>query len=50
MAVMAIKAKVQTLTHSSAFPTLSTLLHRLNSVLRGWAAYFQHGVSKQTFS
>jgi RNA-directed DNA polymerase len=49
-AVMAIKAKVRTLTNRSAFPTLSALLSRLNSTLRGWAAYFQHGVSKRTFS
>jgi RNA-directed DNA polymerase len=49
-AVMALKAKVRALTHRSAFPTLSALLHRLNPVLRGWAAYFQHGVSKRTFS
>ena len=26
------------------------LLHRLNPVLRGWTAYFRHGVSKATFS
>jgi RNA-directed DNA polymerase len=49
-AVMAIKAKVRALTNLSAFPTLSALLSRLNSTLRGWAAYFQHGVSKRTFS
>jgi RNA-directed DNA polymerase len=49
-AVTAFKAKVRTLTHRSAFPTLSALLSRLNPKLRGWAAYFQHGVSKRTFS
>jgi RNA-directed DNA polymerase len=47
---MAIKAKVRALTHRSAFPTLFALLSRLNPTLRGWAAYFQHGVSKRTFS
>jgi RNA-directed DNA polymerase len=47
-AVMAIKAKVRTLTHRSSWPTLSVLLHRLNPALRGWAAYFQHG--ERTFS
>ena len=41
---------MRTLTHGSAFPTLSALLSRLNPKLRGWAAYFQHGVSKRTFS
>jgi len=49
-AVAAIKAKVRALTHRSAFPTLAALLTRVNSTLRGWAAYFQHGVSKRTFS
>jgi RNA-directed DNA polymerase len=49
-AVMAIKAKVRALTHRSAFPTLAALLSRVNSTLRGWAAYFRHGVSKRTFS
>src|ERR1041384_3888882 len=33
-----------------SFPTLSALLSRLNSTLKGWAAYFRHGVSKRTFS
>ena len=49
-AVIAIKAKVRMLTNRSQFPTLFALLGRLNSTLRGWAAYFQHGVSKRTFS
>jgi RNA-directed DNA polymerase len=49
-AVMAIKAKVRALTNRSAFPTLAALLSRVNSTLRGWAAYFRHGVSKRTFS
>jgi RNA-directed DNA polymerase len=49
-AVMAIKAKVRALTNRSAFPTLFALLSRVNPKLRGWAAYFQHGVSKRTFS
>jgi RNA-directed DNA polymerase len=30
--------------------TLDQLLHRLNPVLRGWCAYFRHGVSKRTFN
>jgi len=29
---------------------LTSLLHRLNPVLRGWTAYFRHGVSKATFN
>jgi hypothetical protein len=30
--------------------TLSALLERVNPILRGWADYFRHGVSKATFS
>ena len=30
--------------------SLTSLLHRLNPVLRGWTAYFRHGMSKATFS
>ena len=30
--------------------SLGILLHRLNPVLRGWTAYFRHGVSKATFN
>ena len=43
-------AQVRKLTRRANNRTLSDLLHRLNPVLRGWATYFQHGVSKQTFS
>jgi RNA-directed DNA polymerase len=43
-------ARVRTLTRRANNRTLSDQLHRLNLVLRGWATYFRHGVSKQTFS
>jgi RNA-directed DNA polymerase len=49
-ALAAVKAKVRALTRGATDQSLSILLHRLNPVLRGWAAYFRHGVSKATFS
>jgi len=48
-ALLSVTGRVRTLTRRSAHRDLSDLLHRLNSVLRGWSAYFQHGVSKRTF-
>ena len=41
--------KVRQLTCRTKHRTLSELLHRLNSVLRGWCNYCRHGVSKRTF-
>jgi RNA-directed DNA polymerase len=49
-ALLSIMARVRTLTRRARNRTLFDLLHRLNPVLRGWATYFQHGVSKRTFS
>jgi RNA-directed DNA polymerase len=49
-ALAAVKAKVRALTRGATDQSLSILLHRLNPVLRGWATYFRHGVSKATFS
>jgi RNA-directed DNA polymerase len=49
-ALLSVTGKVRTLTRRARHRTLSDLLHRLNPVLRGWATYFQHGVSKATFS
>jgi RNA-directed DNA polymerase len=42
--------KVRALTARSRHKTLTDLLRRLNSVLRGWCNYFRHGVSSATFS
>ena len=42
--------KVRSLTRRAQHTTLADLLRRLNPVLRGWCAYFQHGVSSRTFS
>ena len=49
-ALATVKAKVRALTRGATNQPLSILLHRLNPVLRGWTAYFRHGVSKATFS
>jgi RNA-directed DNA polymerase len=48
-ALAAIIGKVRTLTHRTANRSLAVLLYRLNPVLRGWCAYFQHGVSSHSF-
>lgn len=48
-ALASIKAKVRTLTRGGTNHSLTVLLRRLNPVLRGWANYFRHGVSKVTF-
>ena len=45
-----IKSKVRTITRTGRDLPLKALLHQLNPVLRGWANYFRHGVSKATFS
>ena len=49
-ALLAVCDRVRTLTKGSQHLTLSALLDRINPVLRGWANYFKHGVSKSTFS
>jgi RNA-directed DNA polymerase len=49
-ALASIKAKVKTITKMGTNSPLSTLLRRLNGVLRGWTNYFRHGVSKDTFA
>ena len=48
-AVAAVTAKVRALTRTGHNQPLAVLLHQLNQVLRGWTAYFRHGVSKATF-
>ncbi len=45
-----IKEKIRVLTRRNAHRTLADLLRRLNPAIRGWCTYFQHGVSKRTFS
>ena len=46
-ALASIKAKVRTMTRGSTNKPLSVLCYRLAPVLRGWANYFRHGVSKR---
>src|SRR6266536_961397 len=48
-ALLSVMAKVRALTGRSRHLTLEDLLRQLNLVLRGWSAYFRHGVSKATF-
>jgi RNA-directed DNA polymerase len=50
MALGAVKRAVRKLTQGTTNWPLSTLLHQLNPVLRGWATYFRYGVSKATFN
>jgi RNA-directed DNA polymerase len=49
-ALVSIKAKVKAITRGATDLPLAVVLHRLRSVLRGWANYFRHGVSSATFS
>jgi RNA-directed DNA polymerase len=49
-ALASVMEKVRSLTRREKHRTLADLLHRLNPVLRGWCAYFRHGVSSRTFS
>jgi len=48
--LQAVMRKVKHATRTGHDQTLDQLLHRLNPVLRGWCAYFRHGVSKRTFN
>jgi RNA-directed DNA polymerase len=42
--------RTRTITARKQNRTLADLLHRLNPVLRGWTAYFKHGISKRIFN
>ena len=48
--LQAVMGKVKQITRTGQNQTLDQLLHRLNPVLRGWCAYFRHGVSSRTFN
>ncbi len=41
--------KVRAQTHKDAHRQLSSLLVRVNQIVRGWAFYFRHGVSQAVF-
>src|SRR5262245_44751341 len=45
-----VKGAARTLTQGTLNWPLSSLLHQLNPLLRGWTTYFRHGVSKATFN
>ncbi|AZK96634.1 MULTISPECIES: group II intron reverse transcriptase/maturase [Streptomyces] len=48
-ALTSVKHKVKAIAKQTTNVSLGTLLRRINQVLRGWTAYFQHGVSSRTF-
>ena len=48
-AIRSIKAKTKAICRMNVSLPLAVLLHRLNSVLRGWTAYFRPGVSARAF-
>jgi RNA-directed DNA polymerase len=48
-ALRAVKAKCKATCRMNVSLPLAVLLHRLNSVLRGWTAYFRPGVSSRAF-
>lgn len=49
-ALGALKTAMRRLTTRSSTTPTWLVLYRLNAMLRGWANYFRHGVSKRTFS
>lgn len=48
-ALASIMAKIKAITKQGTDQPLSLVLRQLNSALHGWAVYFRHGCSKQTF-
>lgn len=48
-ALSSVMSKVRSLTNRVRAASLDELLKQLNPILRGWCAYFRHGVSKETF-
>ena len=49
-ALASIMAKIKTITKQGTDQPLSIVLRQINSALHGWAVYFRHGCSKQTFN
>lgn len=47
--IRSVKAKVRALTRKTSQQNLRLVLHRLSTVLRGWAYYFRHAVATDTF-
>jgi RNA-directed DNA polymerase len=49
-ALAGVMHKIKQVTKTGTSRTLGQVLRKLNPILRGWAAYFRYGASKQTFS
>jgi len=49
-ALAAVMHKIKQATKTGTSRTLGQVLRKINPILRGWAAYFRYGASKQTFS
>lgn len=47
--LLSVMGRVRALTNRVKHASLEQLLKQLNPLLRGWCAYFRHGVSKATF-
>jgi RNA-directed DNA polymerase len=47
--VVAMRKKIGELIHAAVGLTQEALLRQLNPLLRGWANYYRHGASQQTF-
>ncbi len=48
--IAAVKDKLRTITKSAGSMPQDILIHRLNPIIRGWAYFYRHVVSKQVFS
>lgn len=48
-AIRSLKAKVRAMTYRTSQQDPAAVLIRLGQILRGWSAYFQHAVAKNTF-
>ena len=49
-ALAGVMHKIKQATKTGTSRTLGQVLRKINPILRGWAAYFRYGASKQTFS
>ena len=49
-ALASIMAKLKAITKQGTDQPLSIVLRQINAALHGWAVYFRHGCSKQTFN
>jgi len=49
-ALAGVMRKIKQATKTGTSRTVGQVLRKLNPILRGWAAYFRYGASKQTFA